>query len=51
MIASMAKAGIDRQASGAVKFPVRHRLAENVRFEMKSSHQETIAKTRQAVRG
>jgi hypothetical protein len=39
MIASMAKAGIDRQASEEVMFPVRHGPAENFRFEMKSSHQ------------
>jgi hypothetical protein len=34
MIVSMAKAGIDRQGSGAVKFPVRHLPPENFRFEI-----------------
>jgi hypothetical protein len=34
MISSMAKPGIDRQASGAEEFPARHGPPEHLKFEI-----------------
>jgi len=47
----MAKAGIDRQASGTGKFPVRHQRLKM--SDLKWSHliNKQLPKTRQSVRG